>query len=565
MPPTRGLWSRFATITKPFFKAEGRWVAVALLGLLLGFILSLVGLNAVSGYMNRDFMTAVWERQAGGAVFYAALWGGVIAAITVVAAFKAFAEERLRLRWRRWLTRHLIDRYLASRAFYHLKARTDVDNPDQRITEDVKLFTDHALALLLIFTNSTITLVLFSGILWSISPWLFLAAVVYAVFGTVMTIFVGRKLVKYDVRQFKKEADLRYDLIQVRTHAEPVALLGGESAEKGRLRGRLELVVENMKRIIGLSRNINFFTFGYDYLGQLVPLAIAGLLFIRGSVTEAGEVTQAQMVFLHIIGAFSLIVKEFQRISAFGAVVERLGSFYEALDDEAPAPKRSLIETVEDEGRVAFEGLTLVTPQDGRVIVEDLTVEVPRGKSLLVLGPKGSGRTSILRAAAGLWTAGQGRVVRPPLDLVVFLPQQPYLRAGPLREQLVYATGKEGAAEEELLAALRAAKFQGVLDRVGGLDAERDWSSTLSLGEQQQLAFARLLLTAPAFAFLDEATCALRPEKARQLYEVLAGTDMTYISVGSDPTLCEYHDIIVELGPNGTWRRSSRALRAASA
>src|SRR5262249_4014072 len=163
---------------------------------------------------------------------------------------------------------------------------------------------------------------------------------------------------------------------------------------------------------------------------------------------------------------------------------------------------------------VAFEDLTLLTPQDGRPLVRDLSVQVPLGKRLLVLGPKGSGRTSLLRAAAGLWTTGHGRVVRPSLDEVLFLPQQPYLRSGSLREQLLDGTGRAGLPDEDLLAALSAVGFEGVLERVGGLDAERDWPSTLSLGEQQQLAFARLLLAAPRFAFLDEATSALGAEKA---------------------------------------------------
>jgi putative ATP-binding cassette transporter len=267
------------------------------------------------------------------------------------------------------------------------------------------------------------------------------------------------------------------------------------------------------------------------------------------------------MAFLHVMGAFSIIVKEFQRISAFGAVVERLGGFVEALDDEEGP--RGNIQTVEDADRVAFDAVTLLTPDGSRLIVRDLCVEVPRGKSLLVFGPKGSGRTAILRAAAGLWTVGEGAIVRPPLTATLFLPQQPYLRAGTLREQLLYATGREGATDDELYAALRAVRFQPSADEVL-LDEERDWPNTLSLGEQQLLAFARLLLARPAFAFLDEPTSAVSSEKTRHLYEALAETGISYVTASSDAALRKHHDIVVELLPGGRWRSPS-TVRAATA
>src|SRR5262249_52222787 len=269
-----------------------------------------------------------------------------------------------------WLTRHLFERYLSGRAYHRLKGRTEVDNPDQRITEDVKTFTEQALAFLLILTNSTVTLISFSGVLWSITPWLVLAAVLYTLFGSCLTVFLGRRLVKLDSRQYKKEADLRYDLMQVRANGEPIALLGGEREEGNRLRRGLREVVENMKGIIGLSRNISFFTTGYDYLVQLLPLLIVAPFYIWGRA-EFGQMYQAQAAFLAIMGAFSIIVREFQRISTFGAVTERLGSFWEVLEDEAPAARKSPIETVEDGARVAFQGLTLVTPREGRLLIKD--------------------------------------------------------------------------------------------------------------------------------------------------------------------------------------------------
>jgi putative ATP-binding cassette transporter len=258
-------------IARPFFQSEARWRALGLLTLLFAFILCLNGLNVVCNFLGGSFMTAVEQRQSDQAISFTLLWAGVFGALTVVAVFKAFTKDRLRLGWRQWLTQHLFGRYLSGRAYYRMKGRASLDNPDQRITEDVRTFTEQSLAFLLIITGSTISLISFSGILWSITPWLLLAAVLYAAFGSFTTILLGRRLVKLDVQQYKKEADQRYDLIQVRTHAEAIALMSGEPEETGRLQRGLEAVVENLKGIIGLSRNIAFFTTGYDYLTQLIP------------------------------------------------------------------------------------------------------------------------------------------------------------------------------------------------------------------------------------------------------------------------------------------------------
>jgi putative ATP-binding cassette transporter len=313
-------------------------------------------------------------------------------------------------------------------------------------------------------------------------------------------------------------------------------------------------VVENMKNIIGLTRNIGFFSTGFDYMIQLIPLLIVVPLYFRGEV-EFGAVTQAQIVFTHVMGAFSLIVKDFQRITTFGAVVERLGIFCEVLGEETQ-PKGP-IETVVDTKAMAFDGLTLTTPRDGRLLVKDLSLRVARGGRLLIRGPRGSGRSALLRAAAGLWTAGQGRIHRPPPETLLFLPQQPYLRCGSLRAQLLYATRKEDISDRRLEDLLRRVGLDALLQRACGLDAEQDWPVTLSRGEQQRLAFARLLLADPHFAFLDEATAALEPDEGQGLYTLLAQTPMGYLSVATEPGLLRFHDRQLELRTDGTWQLSS--------
>ncbi len=320
-------WAGFVTITRPFFCSRLRRRALGMLALLIVLLLTVSGLNVVNSFVGRDFMTAIAERQPHRFAGLALLYAGVFVLSTLVAVGCRFTEECLGLVWRKWLTDHLISRYLAR------PTRGNIDNPDQRITEDVKTFTVNALALLLILLNSTITLCSFADILWSITPWLLLAAAVYAAFGTLMTLLLGRRMVGLDIAQLKKEADLRFDLMQLRAR-EPQP---GHSVrqDRVRLRARLEDVVVNARKIIGVNRNLGFFSTGYDYLTQLLPALIVAPLYMRGQI-EFGTVTQAAMAFCHVLGAFSLIVKEFQRITTFAAVVKRLHTFWEATEEKQP-------------------------------------------------------------------------------------------------------------------------------------------------------------------------------------------------------------------------------------
>ncbi len=505
----RNGWSRFLRVAKPFFQSDAGRRGLGLFSLIVVLVLVVKGLDIRNSYVYGDLITSATERKADQVCHLALLYAGVFALSAVVAAFLRFTEESLGLRWRGWLTRHLTDRYLANRAYHRLKMAGQLDNPDQRITEDVKTFTTNSLSIVLMLLNSTVALVGFAGVLWSITPWLLGGAVGYAAFGTCMTILLGKRLVGLDVQQFKKEADFRYELIRVREHADPVALHQGEAKENERVRGRLQKALDNFRVIIGVNRNLGFFTSWYGYMTSLIPVLITLPLYIKGEI-EFGQVLQAQVGFNFVLDAFSLIVKEFQKITTFAAVVERLGAFYEATEDVTAEAVKAGIEIAEDETRMAFERLTLATPDDGRLLIEDLSLNVPQGTSLLILGPDGSGRTSLMRATAGLWKNGQGRILRPPAEQMMFLTQQPYLTLGTLRDQLLYTTPVDATiADDRLLAVLDDVGLEAVVERVGGLDVEqRDWEHILSLGERQSLAFARLLLSKPKFAFLDEATSA---------------------------------------------------------
>jgi vitamin B12/bleomycin/antimicrobial peptide transport system ATP-binding/permease protein len=547
----RHTWSRFVAISTPFFRSEVRWQALAWLALLLALLVAINGLNILNSYVSRDFMTAVATRAAGRFAALALRYAGVFAVTTLVTVCYRFTEERLGLFWRQWLTQHVLHRYLSQHAYYWISARADIDNPDQRIAEDIRTFTATTLSFLLILLNSSITLVAFSGILWSITPWLVFAAVVYALFGSLMTLGLGYRLVGLNFLQLKKEADLRYDLIRLREYAEAIAFLRGEAQETARLRGRLAAAVANGKHIIAITRNLGFFTTGYNYMTQIIPVLIVAPLYIREDI-EFGIVTQAAMAFTFVLGACSLLVTEFQRLSAFAAVVTRLGTLGEAIAATS-VPAGPMIEVIEDNDRVAYDHLTLHTPQDGRVLIQDLCVDIPLGQRLMIQEPRRTGKSMLVRATAGLWTTGQGRLVRPRLSNVMFLPQQPFNTHGSLRSQLVYACPRKGITDDTMLRVLHAVQFEPVLQRVGGLDAEGDWAEVLSASEQQVLAFAQLLLARPRFAFLDEAVNVIDPDHRQQLYEVLSETSITYISISNDPMLLQFHDRVLELGPDGAW------------
>jgi putative ATP-binding cassette transporter len=553
-PFHRDVWKTLWTITAPFFKSNRGWRATAKLGLLIGLLLTVSYLNYRNSFVGRDVMTALADRRATRFATYAIIYVGVFGLTTIFAVLLRFTEERLGLYWRTWLTGHLIDRYLAGNAYYRLTARPEIDNPDQRITEDVKAFTTTTLSFLLILLNATINLVVFAGVLWSITPMLVLAAVGYAAAGTAATLFLGRRLMGLNFEQLKREADLRYEMIRVREHAESIALYHGGTKENGRLHRRLDAVADNFRRIVGVNRNVGFFTTGYNYLTAVIPVFVVAPLFFAGEA-EFGVVTQAVTAFGFVLGSFSVIVSQFTSISTFAAVVARVGAIFDAVDDPPPPPCEKRQVVVEENGPVVLiDHLTLCTPVEGRELVKELKLEILPGGHVLVTGPNGAGKSALFRAIAGLWDWGEGTIVRPHWSDVVFVPPRPYTVPGTLREQLTYASPKGGLTDERILAVLDRVKFGPVLERVGGLDAERDWPNTLSVGEQQVLAFARLLLARPRFVILDGATGALDAARERLLYSELARNDITYISIGDSPSLRDYHDVRLELLEDGAWR-----------
>ena len=371
-------------------------------------------------------------------------------------------------------------------------------------------------------------------------------------------------VVGQNAQQLLKEADLRYSLVRLRENAESIAFYGGEAREAEEVGARLDRAVANKREILGTQRNLEFFTTAYTYLVQILPVLVVSPLYFAGTI-ELGVVTQSAGAFNHVLNDLSLIVNQFEGLSSFSAGLGRLATFVERMEsycdasecatdanatfvlrDEpraAPARRVEATEAAAAGGAVlAIDGLRLETPDGNRELFGDLSLEVRGGDHLLVTGASGAGKSSLLRAVAGLWDRGEGSVVRPPRNETVFLPQRPYATLGSLRQQLVYpkTVAEAAARDEDLRAALETCRLGRLA--ASDLDTVRDWGDELSLGEQQRLAFARVLVARPRLCVLDEATSALDLANEAAMYGALAAVPgLTYVSVGHRPSLVDFH------------------------
>jgi putative ATP-binding cassette transporter len=521
---------------------------------LLGLLLAINALNVVNSYVGRDFMTAIEQRSMTRFVAMAVVYVGVFAASTVAAVIYRFAEERLALLWRDWLTRQAVALYLRRGTYYWMREH-GLQNPDQRIADDVRTFTATTLSLALVLLNTTFTIVAFSGVMWSISPLLFCVAVGYAALGSALTWLFGRPLIWLNYYQADREASLRAELVHLRENAESVALLHREGRIGARLLRRVDDLVANTQRIIAVNRNLGFFTTGYNYLIQIIPALIVAPLFIRGEA-EFGVITQSAMAFSHLLGAFSLIVTQFQQLSGYAVVLARLSALGEGLDQGTRAREGGI--QIEDVGsQLAWQGLSLRSRRDGSALLQSLTLAVPPGTHLLVTGPNEAARIALFRASAGLWKAGEGRIVRPPPEAILFVPQRPYLPPGTLREALLRTQLERDVDEARIAGVLRAVGIEQAVQHAGGLDAERDWDDVLSLADQQRVLVARVLLAAPRFVVLEEPATLLGADGAAHVLGLLAKQFMTTVVFSPDEALGAWHDMRLVLEMDGSWSAQS--------
>ncbi|KAG7374079.1 ABC transporter ATP-binding protein [Nitzschia inconspicua] len=625
----REKWTTFWSLSVPYFRenGEGRCLFAGLIVLMLLDS----GVRVGFSYLARDFWSALGDKDID--AFYRIMKQFLMALLFLapVNVFYRFQRQRLAIKWRKWMTERILRLYFynSHQVYYHLERRGTVekdedvgivDNPDQRIAEDVRAFTRYSLTLFLTIAVSLIDLVAFSTILYLIEPKLFLSIVGFATLGTIVTVLLGNQLVRLNFERLQKEADFRFSLVRLRENAESIAFFRGEKTEGREISDRFDRVVNNAYSIIGTMRDLEFFTASYNYLTWILPVVVIAPQYMAGNV-ELGVVQQAAAAFGHVLDDLSLIINQFESLSEFSASIGRLHQFVRAvknsdpdLDDSAPllgyppgynghgsgassvgkdgifnnanpdtrtsplSPQESIEKSIQLQElppsantmmastfALAIKNLRLDTPHCQRTLIHSLNLELRWGERLLIIGSSGIGKSSLLRAIAGLWSSGTGTIERANTVDVYFLPQKPYCPLGTLRDQLLYpiSTGHSNKLDEDdndienwqatktavddqrLLSILKDVDLGDLASRIGqgneleGLGTTLDWSSTLSLGEQQRLAFARVLVHQPKMVIVDEATSAMDVGAEERMYSLIQS--MTVISVGHRPTLLGYH------------------------
>jgi vitamin B12/bleomycin/antimicrobial peptide transport system ATP-binding/permease protein len=557
------LVKRFWAIAKSYWSSEEKWQARGMLLLVVLLSLGYTGLSVLLNNKRGALISALSAQDEARFWQTILVFTGTLVVYAPLFAGYTYLRDRLGLQWRRWLTNRFVDRYFENRAFYTLShSDADIDNPDQRIAEDVKSFTQESLTLLLAGVDSLLAIAAFSGVLWGISKPLIGFLIVYALLGTLATVGIfGQSLVRLNFEQIKKEADFRFSLVRVRENAEAIAFYQGESRESAQVKGRFKEAFENFKRLLIWELNLNILTNAYEFIPFILPAIVVAPGIFAGEL-EVGKVSEAQGAFIRVFFSLNLIVARFQSLATFGAGVERLYTFAENIEPPPLPPTeestvdlataQTTIETEEAPERLALQNITLQTPNRQRVLFENLSVELPKGSGLLVKGPSGCGKSSLLRAIAGLWNAGKGKILRPSLEKMLFLPQRPYMILGTLRDQLLYPNTNADVDDDRLRAVLMQVNLPDLEQRQGGFNTKRDWAEVLSLGEQQRLIFARLLLNQPAYAILDEATSALDPQNEAHLYQQLQASGITFLSVGHRESLNQYHQGVLDFSGGQT-------------
>ena len=543
-------------LAKPYWASEEKWSA-------WGFLLAVVALNLGNVYIsvrlnewNNAFYNAL-QAFNGGEFFRQIGIFSVLAALYIVfAVYALYLNQMLQIRWRRWLTQRYLGAWLADRAYYHLQLGSATDNPDQRISEDLNQFTTYALTLSLGLLTSVVSLFSFLFILWGLSgpatiplgkwgtlqipAYLVWAALFYAGVGTWLTIKVGRPLVPLNFARQRFEADFRFSLVRLRENAESIALYGGEKVELGVFKDRFRSVFENFQHIMKRQKRLTWLTAGYSQVALIFPVVVVAPRYFAKQI-GLGGLMQVVGAFSSVQSSLSFIITSYTEIATWQAVTQRLIGFQErllAVRQSTDVSGQSITRR-EDVG-VAVDEIDLDLP-DGAPLLRGVAFKTGRGAGVLIAGPTGAGKSTLLRAIAGIWPFGHGRITLGNGQML-FVPQRPYLPLGTLANALLYPAVDNGSVPAARLTAVLAEVGLGALAHE--LELVENWSQRLSLGEQQRLAFARILLVKPALLFLDEATSALDEPSEARLYGLLrtATWRPTVVSVGHRTTLRDFHE-----------------------
>lgn len=556
----RRLAGRIVALAAPYFRSEEKWKA-------RGLLLAIVLLNLGTVYMAVQFndwyrvfydalekrdQTVFWQQM--GRFSYLA-FGAII-----IAVYKFYLTQLLQMRWRAWMTRDYLRRWLSHHAFYKMElarysTATDInaspDNPDQRIQEDVHSFTTSTISLSMGVLNAVVTLVSFVGILWTLSGplgftlggssysipgYMVWAAVAYCLVGSVLAHYIGRPLIKLNFMQQRYEANLRHHLVRVREYSEPIALDHGEAVERGQLDGRFTTVLANYLNLIRANKKLIWFQSFFGQAAVIFPFFVAAPRFFSGAI-QLGQLIQISSAFGKVQDSLSWFVDNYDTLASWRATTDRLTSFEDSMIAQTK-DNEALVTTPSTE--LGSTGLKLALPT-GAVLLADMSLKAHTGDHILLKGPSGSGKSTLFRAFAGIWPFASGSIAKPANAM--FIPQRAYFPNGSLRDALAYPEPAAAYSDEALKQALEEALLPDLASR---LDEENAWSQKLSGGEQQRLAIARVLLKKPKWIFADEATSALDEAAEKTLYErllaLVKSSGGSLISIAHRPNVAAFHD-----------------------
>ncbi|MEC5213748.1 putative ATP-binding cassette transporter [Polaromonas sp. CG_9.5] len=568
---TRRVWA----LSAPYFRSEDKWKARGLLAAIVLLNLGAVYMLVLLNEWNRVFYDALQNKDA--AVFWTQLgrFTYLAFAFIIIAVYRFYLTQLLEVRWRAWMTAHYLQRWLSDHAFYKMElarfsgsdnSHGTADNPDQRIQEDINLFTTYSISLSMGLLNAVVTLVSFVGILWTLSGafafnfngasysipgFMVWMAVLYCVVGSVITHYIGRPQIKLNFQQQRVEADFRHHMVRVREYSESIALDKGEAVERAQLDTRFAAVLANYLKLIKKQKNLVWFTNFFGQAAVVFPFIVAAPRFFSGAI-QLGELIQISSAFGRVQDSLSWLVDNYSSLAAWRATTDRLTSFEDNIRAVAQQGRaQAAINSVANEAQplaadtLAVRDLTLTLPT-GATLLSGATLQAGPGESILLKGPSGSGKSTLFRALAGIWPFFTGQT-HLPAD-AMFIPQRPYFPDGSLRNALAYP---QPAAQYDD-AALKQALIDALLPQLTGrLDDEDAWSQKLSGGEQQRLAVARVLLKKPRWIFADEATSALDESAEKTIYQkLLASVSATHgslVSIAHRPTVAAFHGKLWEL------------------
>lgn len=544
-------------LTKAYFTSEEKkraWgLLAAIIALTLGIVYMLVQLNQ----WYNVFYSALQDYNAK-KIYDELLHFSWLAAIYIILSVYAYyLRQKLILHWRKWLTVRFIDEWLNHKTYYNLQLfGADTDNPDQRISEDVKLFVTMTLSLFLDFLKAVTTLLSFVAILynlsgklefdflgthWAIDGYLFWSALVYSIAGTWITHVVGKKLVELNYVQQRYEADFRFSMIRMREAAESVAFYNGEEREGLVFKERFAKLLKNFWKLVNKQKELIWLGSGYGQIAIIFPFVVAMNRYLNKEFSLGG-LMQVNSAFSRVQESLSFFVDAYSTIAEWQSVVMRLALFGRHMNTVVADAKDYHLEMAAG-SVVQADGLDVALP-GGRVLIRDAHFTLNKGTNVLIKGLSGSGKSTLLRAISGIWPYTNGKVIVPPREETMFIPQKPYLPLGSLREVLTYPGASTDDDKIRLMMERCCIAYLG--DK---LDEVADWSHVLSVGEQQRVAFARALLIAPEWLFLDEATSALDEETEVVMYNNLQNylPDTTVISVGHRSTLAVFHQAVLRI------------------